>query len=138
MTKDQWIELVEWVDERWASRTWTDDQARAYFTDLKGMDASDVWDGIMRLYAEGREYPPTGSVLMSRVRDIYVARIRAEAHQALPAPAAQDASPTWDNWAHQLGYSNMTLDEAIELSHKRQFPKGCNRRGCDVCVVVDA
>ena len=133
MKKDQWIELVEWVDDRWATRTWNDEQARAYYADLKNMDATDVWDAIYHLYAEGREYPPTGSILMNKTRDIYVTRLRAEAAQALPEPAADpDGSMQWGDWAHKIGHTGRTLPEAIKESHARQFPKGCGRAQCDV------
>ncbi len=137
MTKDQWIELVTWVDERWATRTWSDDQARAYYTDLRKMDPSDVWDAMHHLYAEGREYPPTGSILMSRTTDIYIKRLRADAAQALPEPPADDVSMKWSDWSHKFGHEGRTLPEAIKESHARQFPKGCGRL-CDVCTEVPA
>lgn len=143
MSPESWMELVGWVDARWAGRTWSHDQAKAYYTDLKNMDAADVWDAMYHLYGEGREYPPTGSVLMSKTRDIYVTRARADAAQQLPPPAAPEGATDWDSWAHQLGYTGLALAEAVRVSHHRQFPKGCgrtnaNRQPCDVCAPVEA
>ena len=134
MTKDEWLEMVEWVDDRWASRSWDQDQARAYWKDLKHMDAADVWDALAHLYKEGREYPPTGSVLTARAIDIQITRLRAAAPRAIPVNLGGDGG--WAEWRDRLGYGGLSMEEATRLSHRRHNPKGCDFEGCDICAEV--
>ena len=69
MTRDEWVEIVEWVGDRF-TRPWSQKQAEAYYYDLRGFDFGAIKEGVHTLYGKGLTRPPTGSEVLSLVIQI--------------------------------------------------------------------
>ncbi len=69
MTRDEWVEIVDWVGARF-TRPWTQKQIEAFYYDLRGFSLGSVKEAIHALYAKGLTRPPTGSEVLSLVLQI--------------------------------------------------------------------
>lgn len=132
MTTDEWIELVDWVNDRFQPG-WTVDRAAAYGFDLKEHSAEDVWDALYRLYDKGLEYPPNGSQLKKGTVEVIRARMERAKWDRQGLPAPQKTGQGWNVWRTQLGYAGLTFGEAVEAAHVRLFSGGCPYPGCGLC-----
>lgn len=131
MTTDEWLEIVNWVGDRF--KPWTVDQATAYGIDLKSYNPEDVWDALYRLYDRGLEFAPNGSQLRKETTVVVRERLERARYESrgLPPSAAEDQR--WGAWRDRLGYTNMSFGEAVETRHRELFPKGCLFSGCGWC-----
>ena len=64
MTRDEWVEIVEWIGDRF-TRPWSQKQVEAYYYDLRGFSLGSVKEAVHALYAKGVTRPPTGSEILS-------------------------------------------------------------------------
>lgn len=69
MTRDEWVEIVEWLGDRF-TRPWSQKQIEAYYWDLQGFSLGAVKEAIHALYAKGLTRPPTGSEIQSLTASI--------------------------------------------------------------------
>ena len=69
MTRDEWVEIVEWVGARF-TRPWTQKQVEAFYYDLRGFSLGAVKEAVHALYGKGLTRPPTGSEVLSLVLQI--------------------------------------------------------------------
>lgn len=133
MTNTEWLEIVEWVGDRFKS--WTPDQAVAFYDDLHQHNAEDVWDALYRLYDKGLEFAPNGSQL--RKETSLVVRERMERAkweaQGLEPPAGSRYGVV--KWLQEQGFDSFAA--AVVAAHKRVYPKGCPFAGCRTCGNVD-
>ncbi len=69
MTREQWLEIVDWVTDRFPNKPWVAEQGLAYYEDLKGYDATDVWTALHAFYEQGQAFAPNGSQLLARTQE---------------------------------------------------------------------
>ena len=136
MTHEDWLEIVEWIDQRF-TRGWTPDQAVAYYDDLKQWKAEDIWDALYRLYDRGLQFPPNGSELRSEVKDVVRDRMERARYESQGLPAPTNKGMGWADWHERLGLPERWQD-AVELAHKRIYPRGCPFSGCELCGNLDS
>lgn len=68
MTRTDWLSVVDWISERFSP--WSPKQAEAFYDDLKGFDLGAVKEAVHKLYGKGLTRPPTGSQILSLVKEI--------------------------------------------------------------------
>ena len=126
MNADQWIEIVEWVGDRFPNDPWNADTATAYFYDLEQFDVSDVWSGVFYLYEEGQSFAPNGSQMLHATRKLR----RRSAFTELLEPRALPISSSgiWSVWAEKRFGEKLTAIEMIERLHRESTK--CNSKSC--------
>jgi hypothetical protein len=126
MTREDWVEVVSWINPRFAGREWTGQQIRAYYDDLKQFDAADVWAAVHQLYAKGLDFPPSGSKLRSAA--IEIRRHRNPPAQALP----RGDTMTLAEYTESHYGTIMSMAEVVALEHGALAPQFCAewRRAC--------
>lgn len=115
MTGDEWVEICDEVE--WLSVT--PDLALAIYQRIADALAEDVWDAAWQLTA--RPTPDTFAELVDQVVGNRKERARLQA-------AGLPESPTdlgWEAWRDRLGYSSLSVRQAIEQRHMELFPNGC-------------
>lgn len=69
MNREEWIEIVEWIGDRF-TRPWTQKQIEAFYFDLRSFTFGSVKESIHALYNKGLTRPPNGSEILSLVKQI--------------------------------------------------------------------
>ncbi len=69
MTRDEWVEVVEWIGDRF-TRPWSQKQVEAFYFDLRGFSLGAVKEAAHTLYTKGLTRPPTGSEILGLVLQI--------------------------------------------------------------------
>lgn len=134
-TTDQWSELVEWIGVRFPDKPWAAEQAVAFFYDLEGYDASDVWAGLFSLYDAGQRFAPNGSQLVAAARveqrrtaidDLY-----RKSDRALPADVEAAEPVEWGDYSQRRFGEVLTPTQVVARIHLERAP--CNTTTCDIC-----
>ena len=131
MTPEEWVEIVDWVQQRWPNG-WHDEQDVAYYDDLKRFDASDVWVAVFAIYSKGLAFPPNGSMIMAKVLDKTKDRAEQARYDTPALPAAVGGLPVggWlDKW---YPGERVSWSEHIVRVHASKGP--CGSRFCDMHV----
>lgn len=129
MTVDEWSEIVDWIEVRFG-HGWSPDQAVALYQDHANKDASDVWQAIHRLYNEGRDFAPNGSVLAAKIREVRRENaMRERQGMGLPPPSGL----WWSQYALETFGEQIPLAVAAERMHAAgEFcanPRHCKYHG---------
>lgn len=69
MSRDEWIEIVDWIAARF-TRPWSQKQVEAFYYDLRQFSLGATKEAIHALYAKGLTRPPNGSEILSLVLQI--------------------------------------------------------------------
>jgi hypothetical protein len=120
MTGEEWADIVEWVDVRYP-KSWRAEQAVAYFHDLKRFDPSDVWTVVLREYERGRDFAPSGSVLLAGCLDERSRTAREEMYRKeLPEVPRSEKLFSLAEFAERRFGRKMTGQELVEAIWKEK------------------
>ena len=130
MTPIEWADIVEWMDERFP-KSWKKEQEEAYYLDVFGMDASDVWSAIFNIYESGMTFAPNGSQIVAKV--IALRRDRAEQARyqtpSLPSPKTEEM-PVGGWLGKWYPDEDVSWEEHIRRVHQKGRP--CKSSLCDI------
>ena len=116
MTETEYDNIISWVEVRWPHLRWTSVTVAALFKDLSQFDATDVHAACHKLYEQGREHPPTPSLIVAAClaeRKSNAARERMSMPTALPS----GADMYWPEYAVQTYGEAITFWEAVKRRH---------------------
>jgi len=128
MNATEWAEVVEWVADRFPDSQWHAEQAVAFFYDLEGFDASDVWAGVIKLYNEGRRFAPNGSELVAATRDERRAEALRDRYRGAPELPAGEMS--WKEYTERRFGAHLSAEVVIRQLHAERTD--CSSPVCDI------
>ena len=110
MTREEYAEVVEYVEDRWGTvDSWAN--AHRLVGDFDDLPAELVWEVLLRRLAgdeEKAKWPPRPAELIAGTR----ARIRQQPTPALPETTNKE---TWLEYSKRVyGVDDLTLDEAMK------------------------
>jgi hypothetical protein len=70
MTWDEWIDVVKLMRANWPHAELPEISIRKWHGDLEDLPADQVLAGMETLYRDGRQFPPTGGEIRSRVLEL--------------------------------------------------------------------
>ena len=129
MTTGEWLEIVEWIGDRFPDKSWAPEQALAYYADLKSFPAEDIWQAIHVLYEDGQRWAPNGSQLLAEA--IKAKRIAARPdRQALPESTEEHDPNRFTEWVTKTFGEKLSGTAIVERLHSEQKP--CNNPACEI------
>ena len=127
MTSDEWLPIVDWVKDRFPDSKWHAEQAVAYFDDVSGQDATDVWAGLLGMYEKGLKFAPNGSQMLAAAKQERRAAAEADRYRALPEPKGQ---PMQGGYAKARFGEDLSWHDMIVRIHRERPP--CNNKQCEL------
>jgi hypothetical protein len=124
MTRAEFVELVEWIQDRWGSSDEVWANADRFVSDFESVPAEDVWAA---LYAQGNgQWAPRPMELRAGALERMRSRMRPERQtNALSAPKGA----SWSEWCvEQFGESRRFED----VIRERHAELDCRSPWCDI------
>lgn len=77
ITLDEWYEIVQWLQLRMddASR-WSMTKIDVMYSDIQNYTKGDVFFAIQKLYEEGRSKAPDGGMILAKLKDLNIPKVR--------------------------------------------------------------
>ena len=109
MTADEFLELKQWMTDRWPTlSSFTQGQWLAYRDELACFEIANVWSALQLCFQSGAEYPPN----VAKLSRMTAGEERDRARKALPAAGGICwAEYSRNRWGEVIGW----LDAAKRL-----------------------
>lgn len=130
MTADEFVELVEWITDRWGTGDEVWANADRFATDFKPLDGADVWEAV---YSKGTgRWAPRPMELVAEARAIGAERARREGPQQKQLPDVSASGQDWSEWRKKR-YPGKSWRQVIRDRHAELLSEGqCRSPFCDV------
>ena len=77
MQQDEWYEIVQWLQLRMDDASkWSMTKIDVMYTDLRDYTKGDVFYAIQKLYEEGRYKAPDGGMILAKLKDLAITKVR--------------------------------------------------------------
>jgi len=130
VTADEFVELVEWIQDRWGTGDEVWANAARFAEDFKPLDGADVWDAV---YSKGTgRWAPRPMELVAEARVIGAERRRREGPEQAQLPEVSHGAEDWREWRARR-HPGKRWRQVIRERHAELFNEGtCRSPHCDV------